>query len=232
MKKSLVIFFGSLLFFISGYFIYAVWDHKSSADLWDFVPENSGLVYESNDLGATLLRLQGLESFQSLINIPSLGKLHGHIEKIERLTGLNSFYSFINKTSGLISLHNTGKNEFDFLYLVAINDLTTLGGVSKLITPLVSKALEKKPRTYLGFELNEVSLSFTESRLTYLIYDNYFIASFTPYLVEDAIRAFGDDNYPSFREVFAEHQQITKIKQDEGNLYLNYEGFIKVSQAF
>ena len=232
MKKSLVIFFGSLLFFISGYFIYAVWDHKSSADLWDFVPENSGLVYESNDLGATLLRLQGLESFQSLISIPSLGKLHGHIEKIERLTGLNSFYSFINKTSGLISLHNTGKNEFDFLYLVAINDLTTLGGVSKLITPLVSKALEKKPRTYLGFELNEVSLSFTESRLTYLIYDNYFIASFTPYLVEDAIRAFGDDNYPSFREVFAEHQQITKIKQDEGNLYLNYEGFIKVSQAF
>ena len=68
--------------------------------------------------------------------------------------------------------------------------------------------------------------------MTYLIYDNYFIASFTPYLVEDAIRAFGDDNYPSFREVFAEHQQITKIKQDEGNLYLNYEGFIKVSQAF
>ena len=69
MKKSLVIFFGSLLFFISGYFIYAVWDHKSSADLWDFVPENSGLVYESNDLGATLLRLQGLESFQSLISL-------------------------------------------------------------------------------------------------------------------------------------------------------------------
>ena len=232
MKKSLVIFFGSLLFFISGYFIYAVWDHKSSADLWDFVPENSGLVYESNDLGATLLRLQDLESFQSLINIPSLGKLHGHIEKIERLTGLNSFYSFINKTSGLISLHNTGKNEFDFLYLVAINDLTTLGGVSKLITPLVSKALEKKPRTYLGFELNEVSLSFTESRLTYLIYDNYFIASFTPYLVEDAIRTFEDENYKSFREVFAEHQQITKIKQDEGNVYLNYNSFIKGTQAF
>ncbi len=209
-----------------------IWNQESSAELWDFVPENPGLVYESNDLGGTLLRLQDLESFQSLIRIPSLGKLPDHIAKIERLTGLNSFYSFLDKTSGIISLHNTGKNEFDFLYLVAMNDLDTTDVVSKLITPLVSKALEKQPRTYLGLELNEVSLSFTAGQLTYLIYNNYFIASFTPYLVEDAIRTFEDENYKSFREVFAEHHQITKIKQDEGNVYLNYKSFLKGSQAF
>ena len=232
MKKNLVILFGALFIFTSGYFIWSIWNQESSADLWDFVPENSGLVYESNDLGGTLLRLQDLESFQSLIRIPSLGKLPDHIAKIERLTGLNSFYSFLDKTSGIISLHNTGKNEFDFLYLVAMNDLNTTGVVSKLIPPLVAKAIEKQPRTYLGFELNEVSLSFTASHLTYLIYDHYFIASFTPYLVEDAIRTFEDENYKSFREVFAEHQQITKIKQDEGNVYLNYNSFIKGTQAF
>jgi len=230
--KNLVILFGALFLFISGYFIWPIWNQESSAELWDFVPENSGLVYESNDLGGTLLRLQDLESFQSLIRIPSLGKLPDHIAKIERLTGLNSFYSFLDKTSGIISLHNTGKNEFDFLYLVAMNDLNTTGVVSKLITPLVSKAIEKQPRAYLGFELNEVSLSFTAGRLTYLIYDHYFIASFTPYLVEDAIRTFEDENYKSFREVFAEHHQITKIKQDEGNVYVNYKSFFKGSQAF
>ena len=232
MKKNLVILFGALFIFTSGYFIWSIWNQESSADLWDFVPENSGLVYESNDLGGTLLRLQDLESFQSLIRIPSLGKLPDHIAKIERLTGLNSFYSFLDKTSGIISLHNTGKNEFDFLYLVVMNDLNTTDVVSKLITPLVAKAIEKQPRTYLGFELNEVSLSFTASHLTYLIYDHYFIASFTPYLVEDAIRTFEDGNYKSFREVFAKHQQITKIKQDEGNVYLNYNSFIKGTQAF
>ena len=164
MKKNLVILFGALFIFTSGYFIWSIWNQESSADLWDFVPENSGLVYESNDLGGTLLRLQDLESFQSLIRIPSLGKLPDHIAKIERLTGLNSFYSFLDKTSGIISLHNTGKNEFDFLYLVAMNDLNTTGVVSKLITPLVAKAIEKQPRAYLGFELNEVSLSFTAGR--------------------------------------------------------------------
>ena len=230
--KNLIILFGALFLFILGYFIEPIWNQESSAELWDFVPENPGLVYESNDLGGTLLRLQDLESFQSLIRIPSLGKLPDHIAKIERLTGLNSFYSFLDKTSGIISLHNTGKNEFDFLYLVAMNDLNTTDVVSKLITPLVSKALEKQPRTYLGLELNEVSLSFTAGQLTYLIYNNYFIASFTPYLVEDAIRTFEDENYKSFREVFAEHHQITKIKQDEGNVYLNYKSFFKGSQAF
>ena len=230
--KNLIILFGALFLFILGYFIEPIWNQESSAELWDFVPENPGLVYESNDLGGTLLRLQDLESFQSLIRIPSLGKLPDHIAKIERLTGLNSFYSFLDKTSGIISLHNTGKNEFDFLYLVAMNDLNTTDVVSKLITPLVAKAIEKQPRTYLGFELNEVSLSFTASHLTYLIYDHYFIASFTPYLVEDAIRTFEDENYKSFREVFAEHHQITKIKQDEGNVYLNYKSFFKGSQAF
>ena len=230
--KNLIILFGALFLFILGYFIEPIWNQESSAELWDFVPENPGLVYESNDLGGTLLRLQDLESFQSLIRIPSLGKLPDHIAKIERLTGLNSFYSFLDKTSGIISLHNTGKNEFDFLYLVVMNDLNTTDVVSKLITPLVSKTIEKQPRTYLGFELNEVSLSFTAGRLTYLIYDHYFIASFTPYLVEDAIRTFEDENYKSFREVFAEHHQITKIKQDEGNVYLNYKSFFKGSQAF
>ena len=232
MKKNLVILFGALFIFISGYFIWSIWNEESSADLWDFVPENSGLVYESNDLGGILLRLQDLELFQSLIRIPSLGKLPDHIAKIEQLTGLKSFYSSLNKTSGIISLHNTGKNEFDFLYLVAINDLNTTGALSKLITPLVSKVIDKQPRTYLGLELNEVPLSFATGRLTYLIYDHYFIASFTPYLVEDAIRTFQDENYKSFREVFAEHQQITKIKQDEGNIYLNYKSFLKGSQAF
>ena len=232
MKKSLVILFGIFTFFISVYFIWFVWDQETPANLWDFVPANSALVYESNDLGATLLRLQDLESFQSLTHIPSLGKLSNHIVKIERLTGLNSFYSFIDKNSGLISLHNTSKNEFDFLYLVSMNDLTTPGEMLKLIKPLISKVVENKPRNYLGFELNEVSLSFTDSRLTYLIYDHYFIASFTPYLVEDAIRTFEDENYNSFGEVFAAHKQITKIKQDEGNVYLNYTSFIKLSQAF
>jgi len=145
--KNLIILFGALFLFILGYFIEPIWNQESSAELWDFVPENPGLVYESNDLGGTLLRLQDLESFQSLIRIPSLGKLPDHIAKIERLTGLNSFYSFLDKTSGIISLHNTGKNEFDFLYLVAMNDLNTTDVVSKLITPLVSKALEKQPRT-------------------------------------------------------------------------------------
>ncbi len=230
--KNLIIVFGVLFLFFSGYFIWPIWNQESSAELWDFVPENSGLVYESNDLGGTLLRLKDIESFQSLIRIPSLGKLPDHIAKIEQLTGSNSFYSFLDQTSGIISLHNTGKNEFDFLYLVAMNDVDTTDVVSKLITPLVSKTIKKQPRTYLGFELNEVSLSYTAGRLTYLIYDHYFIASFTAYLIEDAIRTFEDENYKSFREVFAEHHQITKIKQDEGNIYLNYESFLRGSQAF
>ena len=232
MKKSLVILFGVITFFISIYFIWSVWDQESTHDLWDFVPRNSALVYESNQLGTTLLRLQDIESFQSLTQIPSLRKLSDHIIKIEHLTGLNSFYSFIDKTSGLISLHNTGKNEFDFLYLGVMNDLITTDEILKLIDPLISKVKEKKYRNYLGFELNEISLSFTNSRLTYLIYDHYFIASFTPYLVEDAIRTFEDENYKSFGKVFNQHKQITKIKQDEGNVYINYESFIKITQAF
>ena len=81
--KNLIILFGALFLFILGYFIGPIWNQESSAELWDFVPENPGLVYESNDLGGTLLRLQDLESFQSLIHIPSLGKLPDHIAKIE-----------------------------------------------------------------------------------------------------------------------------------------------------
>ena len=71
--------------------------------------------------------------------------------------------------------------------------------------------------------MNEVSLCFTDRRLTYSLYDNYFIASFTPYLVEDAIRTFGDINYKSFGKVFSQHKELTKIKKDDGNIYLNYE---------
>ena len=232
MKKSLVIFLGVITLFTSIYFIWTSWYQKNAANLWDFVPENSAIVYESNDLGTTLIRLQNLELFQSLTQIPSLRKLSDHITKIERLTGTESFYSFIDKTPGLISLHNTSKNEFDFLYIGAKNDLITPDEMIKLIEPLIIKVEDnKKSRNYLGFELNEVSLSFTDSRLTYSLYDNYFIASFTPYLVEDAIRTFDNINYKSFGKVFSQHKQLTKIKKDEGNIYLNYESFIKGTQA-
>ncbi len=233
MKKSLVILFGVIFFFTSIYFIWSLWFEKGAANLWDFVPENSALVYEGNDLGTTLIRLQDLELFQSITQIPSFIKLSDNISKIEDLIGFKSLYSFIDKTSGLISLHNTSKNEFDFLYVGEMNDLITPDEVVKFIEPLISKSERKKQsRNYLGFELNEVSLSFTDSRLTYSLYDNYFIASFTPYLVEDAIRTFGDINYKSFGKVFSKHKELTKIKKDDGNIYLNYKSFIKGTQAF
>ena len=47
---------------------------KGASNLWDFVPENSALVYEGNDLGTTLIRLQDLELFQSITQIPSFIK--------------------------------------------------------------------------------------------------------------------------------------------------------------
>ena len=233
MKKSLVILFGVIILFTSTYFVWSLWVEKSATNLWDFVPENSAVIYESNDLGTTLIRLQDLELFQSVTQIPSLRKLYDYITKIESLTGLNLFYSFIDKTTGLISLNNTSKNEFDFLYLGSVNDLITPDEVVKFIEPLISKVEEnKKSRNYLGFELNEISLSFTDRRLTYSLYDNYFIASFTPYLVEDAIRTFDDANYRSFGKVFSQHKDLTKIKKDEGNIYLNYDSFVKGTQAF
>ena len=233
MKKSLVILFGVIFFFTSIYFIWSLWYEKSVANLWDFVPENSALVYEGNDLGATLIRLQNLELFQSITQIPSFKKLSDNITKIEDLIGFNSLYSFFDKTSGLISLHNTSKNEFDFLYVGEMNDLITPDEVVKFIEPLISKSeRNQQSRNYLGFELNEVSLCFTDRRLTYSLYDNYFIASFTPYLVEDAIRTFSDINYKSFGKVFSQHKELTKIKKDDGNIYLNYESFIKGTQAF
>ena len=135
MKKSLVILLGVITLFTSIYFIWTLWYQKKAANLWDFVPENSAIVYESNNLGTTLIRLQNLELIQSLTQIPSLGKLSDNITKIERLTGTNSFYSFIDKTPGLISLHNTSKNEFDFLYIGAMNDLITPDEMIKLIEP-------------------------------------------------------------------------------------------------
>ena len=102
MKKSLVILFGVIILFTSIYFTWSLWDEKNAANLWDFIPENSALVYENNNLGTTLIRLKDIELFQSITQIPSFRKLSDHIKKIEGLTGLNSFYSFIDKTSGLI----------------------------------------------------------------------------------------------------------------------------------
>ena len=81
-----------------------------------FRPINAALVYESDQIGSVLLNLKESQLARSLTMVPIFNKMYREIEKIDSLTGGNSFYAFANNLPVLVTIQNTSKSKFDFLF--------------------------------------------------------------------------------------------------------------------
>jgi hypothetical protein len=229
MIKKILIAALLLALFLLGYYFFNTWQRSHNLSLWRFVPMNAALVYESDQIGSVLLNLKESQLARSLTMVPIFNKMYREIEKIDSLTGGNSFYAFANNLPVLVTIQNTSKSKFDFLFLAQIDQFTDRKGSKEFLEKLIKPDGQKSKRNYFGFEVNEIETA-DNDHFTYFIYENYFIGSFTPYLVEDAIRA--QVTIESFETQFPEHRKVTKIKQDEGNLYINYPELITLSRAF
>lgn len=119
---------------------------------------------------------------------PAFNELVRHINTIDSLTESNeSFNSFYSSSPWYISAHVTGAGSFDFLLLKSSGNGESDPSLSTVMRELAGEENEPEERNYDGITISEISLS-NNRQFTYAVSKGVYISSFTPFLVEDALR--------------------------------------------
>ncbi len=166
---------------------------------WSFVPSDAAIVFEV-DLIKDLQDIQGNPAWKNLETTSGIKKLNNSLAFLDSINGEGGFSAIFKQMPALISLHRVANSSLDFLLVWEIQNLSQNTFISTAINRLKKDGLKFKTRTYNGFKISEVGDG--QNTFTYIFYKNFFLSSFTPYLVEDAIRTIDDPDIQSFTEKF------------------------------
>lgn len=213
MKKPLLITIVLLVLLVAGFFAYQHFFAKPKLSLWDLVPTETVLVYETSDCKTCVQDL----SNSPIVEIIKAASLKNEKDSLSSIQNL--ILSFQEPT--LISLHVTRKDEFDFTYYIH-NSANFQQKVSLLIQQFATwNGLKASEREFHTVPIQEVS--YRGKTFSYALIENIWVGSYSPILVEDVIRTYKSEEGNSFRDVISSVYQLPRIKNDGGNLYVHLQ---------
>ncbi|XOV91411.1 MAG: hypothetical protein ACFHWX_14480 [Bacteroidota bacterium] len=221
--KRLLVFIAILLLAGTGYFTYIKWVKDSDLSSWSFLPQNAVLVFESGQPIDHIAQIQDLPVWGNISKIPPFASLSDNLFLLDTIAGKGTFSNVFKESESLISVHITSSSTFDLLYITEIQNISQHTYLSKALAYFRDQGYKKRTREYLDFTITEIIHPQTSESFAYIFFKNYFIGSYTAFLVEDAIRTIADDEYLSFREQQSDLFQVAKLEQDLGNIYINTE---------
>jgi hypothetical protein len=193
------------------------------------VPSNSILVFQPNDY----FNMWGnKEEFKVLKNIESLPQLDTIQKVVKSLDSLlqAQLSKTMKGTDLLISFHQNTNESLAALYILEIKKIQqhkVFGDIISLLTD--SLKFELTERVYQDYTITEFKKQ--QLQLAYIFHKNFIIASFSPFLVEDAIRMIANDKsnpFVSNKGNMAELNQVTGA----GRVYLNTDLLHKLARIF
>ena len=230
MFRKIITIFIILLIISSIVYIFLPYIHsgKQENDLYKALPVNSAMFTEINDFTGFLETLQEESGmWQELTNIESIQKIDNQIDYIRKtMLAEGSFEEILAEQPVILSIHLTGKNNYDFLYLVS---LKLPPHSQQLISGLknhIQKYVPVKKRQYENTEIYEVKTSDNSNYRSFCFaaYKGIFMLSFHPLLVEDAIRQLNTENNIKKDEGYLAVKN-TAGKNVDANIYINYKVF-------
>lgn len=156
--------------------------------------------------------------WKKLRETPNFEKIEDGISFLDSINGDGGFAAIFKNAPVLLSMHKVSNEGFDFLFIQDIQNISQNTFVGAAIGRLEKNGYRFKTRNYNGFKISEISKD--GKIFTCIFYKNYFLASFTPYLVEDAIRTITEETLPSYADrflVISEPQTTGLFK-----IYVNY----------
>jgi hypothetical protein len=132
---------------------------------------------------------------------------------------LRTLFDFIDTQprGQLISAHQTRKDDFDFVFYVPLNQLKSKNAMLDAWDKLT-----KDHREFNGVQIHEITSR--QQTFSWTQIDDVWVGSFTPFLLEDVIRAYTSGN-TTLRSKIASLYQMPRSKNDAGNLFINIRNF-------
>lgn len=225
--KKLLITLAILLLAGAGYFTYEKWVKHSDLTNWSFIPADAAFVIEAN-LTEDLETFQGYAISSILQESSGFENFRGALSFLDSINGKGGFTAIFEDAPTIASAHKVSNSEIDFLFAIELQNISQNTFTNAAIGRLKDNGYRFKTRNYNDFKISEISDS--GKTLTFIFYKNFFLASFTPYLVEDAIRAVSSSEIPSFKEEFALLDAAGT--NGVGSLYVNFGKLGELISAF
>lgn len=211
MKKPILITVLIFATLAAAYFGYERFLSPKQISAWDLIPQETVLVYESSNCAPCVEQIRS-SPVSEILRRAAIGSASA--DSLRLLQDL--LLSFQQPT--LVSLHVTRKDEFEFVYYIQTSTAFEQK-LKQLIEGLgASSQTSVSQRAFNGVNINELAVG--KRTFSWIQVGNILAGSFSPVLVEDAIRAM-DNKTGNFRTAVSGIYQLPRIKNDGGNLYLN-----------
>lgn len=201
--------------------------------MWALVPDNALLVYESsrpleswNDFTASNIG-KGLQS------IAAFRRPAAFVTRLDTiLGGRQETTRLLTGKTLLTSLHSTGSQSVDFLIMADVPTLESRDQLDDILAYFSEKnGYSITARNYLGYTISELRAGGSQDLFTFIYYQNFFIGSFTPFLVEDAVRNIENQSV-GFFERNPGLLTLSRLQNDQGNLYVNTDKLNRLADTF
>jgi hypothetical protein len=188
-----------------GYFAYEYLLKKKAVSVWNLVPDNALLVYEKGDCANCVQTVSNSAPFRILAEASLFTK---------SADSLKSMLQSVTSNKYVLSLHTTRKDEFDLIFYLPV-DPASWKNLSEKVKVRNSKLTK---RGFDGLEIHEINVG--GQVFSWVLIEEIWVGSFTPFLIEDVIRSYHSDQ--GFVKKIS-NKNFRVSSGDAGNLYIQFD---------
>lgn len=223
MKKPIFIIALVALITAAGFYYYNQQEYGKRIDIWQLVPGHAIFVYENKNTVVHWNNIMGFPVGKTLIKYPGISHFDATMVQLDSLSGKKGLLdkAFRNREF-LMSAHIISSTDFDFLFFLdqgAEGGKNAFGRIMKDLGK--EKAYSHGKRVFQDIEITELKSKNSDEVFSYIMYDDIFIGSYTPFLLEDVIRNINQSFGDSFKSRINSLKGLSKLENDEGNLYID-----------
>jgi len=199
--------------------------------VFDLVPEDAVMVIEAsnavgvwNNFTTTSIWKNLSQSNQYLIwqqDLEQLDSIAGGDGELDKAFKGRQF---------LISTHPIAKDEYDHIFYIPMPGMDNFEALLKIIEHYKIR-FSFTERIYNNIEITEIKDRRKSKIFSFIMLDNHFIGSFTPFLVEDVIRNADNEIPASFKNLHLDVFDHLTPNQGGARVYLNFsflEPFVRI----
>ncbi|MEO8149426.1 MAG: hypothetical protein ABI723_17405 [Bacteroidia bacterium] len=215
-----------------GSFIYFNKYRSAKSSALKAVPTDAVLILNGK-VNESLINTFANSSFlKNFTDLETVERLQSKLKALQNLMTADAAFKNKFEIEGItISVHAVKVDEFDFVYyLTNVNELSTIE-INQKIQLLFDSIANETIRTYADVDVHDLRMRNSGNVFTYAIYADILIASYTPFLVEDAIRQLKAGRPITAQESFKKLQPKTQPESDL-SIYINYKNLPRWLSTF
>ena len=227
-KKAIFFLVGGLIILSSAiFFLIFRYRDRTPDEPVRAIPEDASAIVKVNNIKELISDFKENDVWNELSDIKTFAKTNLQLNYIDSLMHLNSdIRSLISDHPFYISLHSVGNARTGYLFVFFVPK----GLNEKKITDIIKIQVEESgtitSRKYEGTNIYDIRLLNKETikNFSYAVTGGFLLLSFTPILIEDAVRQL------TLEESFAKNADFRKIlgttgKNVTANVFINYQHF-------